>query len=142
MLARRDGIQPDLKFKNRIGEVIPDMGDDDSNVDLIAGVNVDDAEINQDEYDNPYQEANDNEDPLFYEDPDDLVAIANDNDATIPGVDPNIPGVDEELPVEIDPVENNQDQPQAPLRRSTRARKPVTRLTPNTMGIHMMKLTT
>ena len=54
MLVKRDGIQQDLKFKNRKGEVTPDTGDEPCNVDLIAGVDDDDLDHNNNENKDPY----------------------------------------------------------------------------------------
>ena len=45
---KRDGIYPDLKFKNRIGKVIHDEEDVDMDVDLLAGVDDNYADPNQD----------------------------------------------------------------------------------------------
>ena len=112
MLEKRDGISPDLMFKNRIGEVTHDEEEVDLDLDLIAGVDDDDTETNQ-------ADTNQIKDPPNFDDTDDLVEIENENDAVFPGVDDEIPGVDDDPADELEQEEINPNQLPAQLRRST-----------------------
>jgi len=63
LLGKRDGIKPDNKYKNRIGEINPEYNDDDD--DLIAGVdddNDDTSETSETEDETYYSENSENDD--------------------------------------------------------------------------------
>ena len=134
-LAKKDDIKPDLKFKNRIGEIIPDYATDD---DLIAGVNAENNEEHQD--DEPQPQDDDNND----QEEDDEFEIQNQGDNLITGVH-EAPEEPDEPEAQIEPAEesaeeegnnedSNQDQHQQQIRRSTRVRKPATYLSPTVKG--------
>ena len=107
MLAKRDGIQQDLKFKNRKGELTPDTGSKDCDVGLIAG--VDDDDLNHNYTEDPYPDPDNNDNPLPTDDPDDLVNITNDY---IAGVGHKPPNFEDKQDV----PEDNQTQPPIELR--------------------------